>query len=346
MPRSGAPTSHARQLQRARGRQLEAVRRLQVRDPHRAVDGRAAHGAVPRSDDLARPPTQRVLAVDAEQMERLAADAVEHARVALGGADPAHDDVGLLRRPVDRALRLPDQRPRAPGDARIGVVERTRRDVAGGHVADRLHDGVDGRATHLVAVQAALARLAHRERTARPDVAAVHLVRRLQHRDAPAIGADLDRPVERRRAAVADRARVHDQAAVAIGDRGGDDRLEHRADDQLGPVAGDGGLHLEPGRDHRDGDLVALLAERDLRALAQAVVSGDEEQDAHQEDRRQPAAPYSVGASTRASRGTHGRRVQGPDRGRAGERVLGRGRRQHARRPLLHRRHDRERPRA
>ena len=145
--------------------------------------------------------------------------------------------------------------------------------------ADNVGTGVV--AAHLMAVETALARLAHPEGAARPHVAAVDLVARLQHGHAPAIGLELDRPVERRRAAVAHGAGVHDQAAVPGGDRGRDDRLQHRADDQLGVPAGDGGLHLEGGGDDGDGDLMTQLGEGDLGSLAEAVVGGDEEEDAH-----------------------------------------------------------------
>jgi hypothetical protein len=105
-----------------------------------------------------------------------------------------------------------------------------------------------------------------------PDVAAVDLRGGLEDRDAPLPHAELDRPVERRRATVADRARVHDQAAVLREDRLGDDLLQDRADDQLGLVTLDGDLHGLAGLDDLDLDAVAELGEGDLRSLAQAVV--------------------------------------------------------------------------
>ena len=68
---------------------------------------------------------------------------------------------------------------------------------------------------------------------------------------------------------------------MPLEDRRRDDRLEHRADDQLGMMTGCGGFHLEAGLHDRDVDLVPQLGERDLRALAETVVGGDEEQDSH-----------------------------------------------------------------
>ena len=200
--------------------------------------------------------------------------------MSLRGVDPAHDRGGRGGGPVDRALGLREQRARPAGHPRAGAVERLRRGAPRGDPGHRLHDGLDRRAADLVTVQAALPRLAHRERPRRPDVATVDGRGRLEHGDAPLRGPELDRPVERRRAAIPHRAGVHDQAAMRGEDRLGDDRLQHRADDQLRPVAVHRRLHRCGGRDDGDVDLVALLLERDLHALAQAVVRRHEEQHA------------------------------------------------------------------
>jgi hypothetical protein len=263
--------------ERERGRELEAL--LELPDPDRAVDGRAADRAMALGDDRARRPGQRLLAVHVEEMELGAVDRVAHARMPLGGADLAYHGVGRVRAPVDRAHVLLHQRARAAGDARIAVVERIRR-RAGHDLLDRLHEGVDRRAANLVAIEAALADVADRERARGPDVTAVDLAVGLQDRHAPGVERELDRPVERRRSAIAGRSRMHDQAPVARPDRLRDDLLEHRADDQLRSLPRDGRLHRRRRVDDLDGDVVAELGERDIRALAQAVVSGDEEEDA------------------------------------------------------------------
>ena len=95
-----------------------AVAALEVRDPDRAVDGRPADRAGALGDDLARAAAQRPLVVDAEEMELRALDRVEHAGVALRGADLADHAVGAVRVPVDRADVLAHQRASAAGHAR------------------------------------------------------------------------------------------------------------------------------------------------------------------------------------------------------------------------------------
>jgi len=263
--------------ERERGRELEAL--LELPDPDRAVDGRAADRAMALGDDRARRPDQRLLAVHVEEMELGAVDRVAHARMPLGGADLAYHGVRRVRAPVDRAHVLFHRRARAAGDARIAVVECIRR-RAGHDLLDRLHEGVDRRAANLVAIEAALADVADRERARGPDVTAVDLAVGLEDRHAPGVERELDRPVERRRSAIAGRSRMHDQAPVARPDRLRDDLLEHRADDQLRSLPRDGRLHRRRRVDDLDGDVVAELGERDIRALAQAVVSRDEEEDA------------------------------------------------------------------
>jgi hypothetical protein len=74
--------------------------------------------------------------------------------------------------------------------------------------------------------------------------------------------------------------RVHDQAAVRAEDRLGDERLEHRAHDQLRPVAAHRRLHRARRGDDCDGHFVTELAQGDFEALAEAVVRRDEKQHA------------------------------------------------------------------
>ncbi len=123
--------------------------------------------------------------------------------MALRRADAADHGGRRVRAPVDRAVGLADQRPGPAGDARIAVVDRRGRPSAGGDGRDRVDDGVDRGAPDLVAVEAALACLARAERPRGPDVAAVDLAGRLEHRHAPLGHPELDRPVERGRPAIA-----------------------------------------------------------------------------------------------------------------------------------------------
>ena len=118
-----------------------------------------------------------------------------------------------------------------------------------------------------------------REGARGPDIAGVDVAVGLEHRHAPLAHAELDRPVQRRRSAVAPRAGVHDQAAMLRPDRLRDHLLEHRAHDQLRPVLADRRLHRGGRVDHRDRHLVAELGQRDPGALAEAVVRRHQEQD-------------------------------------------------------------------
>ena len=229
-------------------------------------------------DELARRPPKPLLAVDAEEMEVGAGDPVEDSGVTLGCPDLADHGVRRVRRPVDRADVLLHERPRLADHPRATGVERARRLAVKGPL-DRLDQRVDSRAAHLVLVDAALSGRAHLESACRPDGAGVEVAVRLEDRHAPLGLAELDRPVERRGAAVAERARVDDQAAARRPDRLRDPPLQHRADDQLRLMGGDGRLHGLRAVDNRDLDAVTELRERNERALAETVVRRDQEQD-------------------------------------------------------------------
>ncbi len=230
--------------------------------------------------------------------------------MALGGAELAHDRLGRVRGPVDRADLL--------GHERQGLARDP--DAHGAGLAAALHrldDRLDRGAADLVAVEAALARGAGGEAAVGPDLARVEVAVGLEHGHAPALGADLNRPVQRRGPAVASGAGVHHQAAVPGPHRLRDELLEDRADDQVRPVGGDRRLHGHPRFDHRHLDLVSHLGERDPRALAEAVVGGHEEEDAHvsQEAPRPPIDP--VRRRTPLRRGASGgRRCRRPARAR------------------------------
>src|SRR5262249_62234202 len=91
--------AHRRQLVVAPGRRVPA---LEVRDPYRAVDSRAANRAGPSRDDLARLTAEHLFAVGSEEMKLSDADGVENPRVSFAGANLPYNRVGAVSIPVDR----------------------------------------------------------------------------------------------------------------------------------------------------------------------------------------------------------------------------------------------------
>jgi hypothetical protein len=81
---------------------------------------------------------------------------------------------------------------------------------------------------------------------------------------------------------------MHDQATMLAPDGLRDDRLEHRADDQLRRVARHGRLDRRTGVDDLDRDIVAEVGEGDGDPLAEAVVGRD-----NQQDPQRPLGPKS-----------------------------------------------------
>ncbi len=260
--------------ERARRGELVAHGSLEVGDPDGAVRRRAADRAVARGDDGAGLAAQPALAVDAEEVKRRRADRVEHAGVTLRGTQPAYDRVRRVGGPVDGAHLLGHERAVLAADPHAG---RTRL----GDALHRFDDRLDRGAADLVAIQAALAGRPHGERPAGPDRPGVEVAVGLEDGDAPVAGTHLDGPVQRGGPAVPRRTGVHDQAAMRRPDGLRDELLEHRAHDEIGPVSRDRRLHRLGRVDHRHLDLVPELREGDPGALAEAVVSGGEEEDAH-----------------------------------------------------------------
>jgi hypothetical protein len=274
----------AREGERPRGGELEErlprrVAAPEVRDPNRAVDRRPADRAGALGDDLPGMAAQRLLSLDAEEMELRALDRVEDPRVPFGGADLADHTVGAVRAPIDRADSLAHQRARPTCHHR--GAKRGRGGRAVGDPADRLHERLDRSAADLVAIQAALADLARTERARGPHIAGVEVAVGLEHRHAPLAPPKLDRPVQRRRAPVAPRAGVHDQTTMPRPDRLRDQPLQHRAHDQLRAMLTDRRLHRRGRVDHRDRHLVTELGQRDPRPLTEAVVRRHQEENPH-----------------------------------------------------------------
>jgi len=161
------------------------------------------------------------------------------------------------------------------------VVGRDRRVAAGGEALDGAQHGARRGFRDFDAVQAGLLRRAHGKGLARPDRAGVHLGFGLQHGDAPFAFAVLDRPVERRRAAVADDAGMHDQAGVPAPDRFWNRAAQIGRDDQIGAEERDGLLGDRVGDVEFDADPVAACRQFAEQALRQAVEGVGQKQDAH-----------------------------------------------------------------
>src|ERR1700722_19820494 len=211
---------------------LLSVYRLQLTDPHRAVPSSAANGAVTAGDDRTRPARQVHLRPRVEQSEAAIEQAIFDARKTVGGMDLAQDGCGLIAAPIDGTLRLPQQRlPTVPSfSIAVGQRTQTRR----GTGERRAHRG-DGAFGHLVAIQAALARGAHRKRSAGPDGPGVQFALRLQNRDSPAPYPPQDRPVERRRTAIARRPRMYNEAQKPLPERRRNRALQKRRQYQIRP---------------------------------------------------------------------------------------------------------------
>ena len=222
---------------------------------------------------------------------------VGDARRAVGGAELAQDEVGRVASPVDRAFGLAHQRSQRA--ARIGQVPRRSGllialDAREGSV-HRCHRGLGD----FVAVEAALAGFAHVELEARPDVARVHLGIRLQDRHAPAGRVLLHGPVERRGAAVADDARMHDEATHRAPHRLGDGALQERSDDHVGRPAPHGVVRHSVVDVEFERDLVPPVCEIDPESLSQAVEGMRQQQDAHRRAVSRCAAAVRLLASRR-----------------------------------------------
>jgi hypothetical protein len=120
-----------------------------------------------------------------------------------------------------------------------------------GDALHRLDDRLDGGAPDLVAIQAALAGRSRGERAARPTGAGVEWPPSASRTVTPHSPAQSSIAQSNEEGpAVAGRAGVHDQAAVRRPDGLGDELLEHRAHDELGPVRRDGRLHRRARVDH------------------------------------------------------------------------------------------------
>ena len=170
---------------------------------------------------------------------------------------------------------------RGGAPARSAVAERLGREDLMLQPLERLEHRRDCRLGDLVAVEAALARRPHREAGLGPHIARVHLGVGLQYCHAPLAFAPQDRPVERRRPAVALDARMHHEAEMVTPHGFRDGAPEIGRDDHVRLV--------EPRRLDRHGvvdveldrDLVPALGELGVETLGEAVEAVGEKKDAH-----------------------------------------------------------------
>ena len=248
--------------------------------PHRAVAGGATDRAVARGQQRAGLAAQPLVGDAAEHDQVEVADAVEHARRAVGAAQHAQHRVGRGG-PVEAAVGLFDARARAAPHLRAGIVEPLAAVEAALEVGDDLEQAGDGGRDDVVAIETTLADGAGGKLSRRPDRATVELGVGLQQRHAPAWRVVQDRPVERGGTAVTGRTGMDHDAQDASPDRIRNGAREHGRNDQLR-------LRLVDGVEHRlvaegEGDLhvMAALGQLDPGALAQAVVGTGEKQDSH-----------------------------------------------------------------
>ena len=214
--------------------------RLQVRDPHRAVDGGAQDGAVARGDDGRSPGVGAIFdltpCLSACAPKRRTA--MPHTSSRTPGKPSAE---WILRstvsvvvvRPVDGAVgraheRPPRPRATAPRSAPARACS-PRANFATASLTARTAASVTSRRYRLDLGASRIGKAAWAHTG--PASISRH---GLQHRDAPLGLALQDRPVERRWAAVAGHAGVHHEARHARPERSGIARLRNGAIDEVG----------------------------------------------------------------------------------------------------------------
>jgi hypothetical protein len=201
--------------------------------------------------------------------------------------------------PINAAVALLHQGPQPA--ARIRPRGERRRTLAGSELVDGGQHRRGRRLCHLVAIDAGLLCRAQREFGRGPDRPGIHLGLGLQHRDAPRRRAFLQGPVERRRSAVADDARMHDEADMALPDRLGNRATQVRRDDQIGAEQRHGFLGDAVRNVELDRDFMAAFPQLGAEALRQAVEGVGQEQDAHRQTISKCAATGRPPASRRCA---------------------------------------------
>ena len=199
-------------------------------DPHGAVDGAAADGRTADGEDVSRlafaPPGWRQGWPCVMQVNRPAENPVADARAAVAATDLAQHKFRRVAPPVDGAIRL-RHRP----DACVPRGNALRLKSALAETLKRLHDTGDSRLRHLVAIEARFRRRAHGKLAARPHRPGVHLRFRLKDGHAPARRVLEDRPIQRRRPAIAPDAWMDDETGQSTPHRLRNRPLQERRDD-------------------------------------------------------------------------------------------------------------------
>ncbi len=265
-----------RQLERS----LRVFGSLEVRDPHGTVRRRATDRAVTLGDDSARWAAQCCFRMCVVAVHPESEAVVGDPGNAVGGAQLAQYGLARIVLPVDRAIGLAHERTKATAShcqGRLGGRCHPPLDSL-----ERVAQRTDSRLGDFVAVQAPLADGTHTELGTGPDVPGIHFGIGLQYRDAPARFAFLHCPVERRRTAVADDPRMHDETAHARPYILRNGALEKGGDHDIGRkpmhrIYRHRIIHIE-----FQGDIVSPLGELDPEPLRQAVERVREQQDAHE----------------------------------------------------------------
>ena len=265
-------------------REFEIASAFGMADPQRAIAGSSQQGAFAPCQQVAglavRRTTQGRLGPRIENMRRFIEQAVGDTGEAVGGIDLSQHGGRVVALPVDDAIRLLHQRPRPPTYIHALALRR-RQETACNKSLHRLQHGTGCGLRDLVAVNARLLGATQRKHGTGPDRPGVHFGICLQHRDAPLGLALLYRPVQRRRPAVADNARMHNQANVSRPDRFGNRPAQIRRHDQLRLEHRHGFLGDAVGDVELDGNLVPAPLQFRPEALRQAVESVGEEQNSH-----------------------------------------------------------------
>ena len=267
-------------------------------DRDRAIRGSPADRAVPPGHNGPGAAAQLVFGVPAEQVVLRVADLVQHAGAGVGRVQLGEHRFGGFGLPVDLPVGLATRWTQAA----VTSVALSRTERAGADLVARRTWPTASTASagvgDLGPVGRALRVAGHRELHGGPDVAGVDLRVRLQHGDAPARGAAHDRPVQRGRAAVADGARVDDEARPGRPDVRGNRPGQHRGDDQVGVIAADPVPHHVVSQGQFDRYLVPAVGEFGMHALRHAVVGTGNKQDPH---RRPPRDGLAMAEGVRAA---------------------------------------------
>ena len=262
---------------RARGQLDRAGRRVpRVPDPDDAVARCDCDGRSRARQRRARRTCEAVSFMCVEHERISPEENGRRAGRAVGGANFVQHCGDGVGREIHAAILSPAGASEGLGRRRIGLGA-----FAAPDHGDRLFDAGNRRAGCLAPIKARLRRGPHVEFAPRPNRTAVQFTRRLDQRDAPSPPSLEDGPVERRRAAIAARAGMHDQAKRARQHVRGNGPFEKRGDDEVGLEQIDGFAGVCVVDVELDRNAVTALTQFDMKSLRQAVERMADEQDFH-----------------------------------------------------------------